>query len=50
MDTICKLSDYAKRIGSDIRFMGVPKTIDNDLMHTTITRRATARRQSISAW
>ncbi len=34
MDTICKLSDYAKRIGSDIRFMGVPKTIDNDLMHT----------------
>ena len=37
MDTICKLSDYAKRIGSDIRFMGVPKTIDNDLMHTDHT-------------
>lgn len=34
MDTICKLSDYAKRIGSDIRFMGVPKTIDNDLIGT----------------
>lgn len=37
MDTICKLSDYAKHIGSDIRFMGVPKTIDNDLMHTDHT-------------
>ena len=37
MDTICKLSDYAERIGSDIRFMGVPKTIDNDLMHTDHT-------------
>ncbi len=37
MDTICKLSDYAKAIGSDIRFMGVPKTIDNDLMVTDHT-------------
>ena len=37
MDTLCKLSDYAKRIGSDIRFMGVPKTIDNDLMCTDHT-------------
>ena len=37
MDTICKLSDYAKQIGSDIRFMGVPKTIDNDLMITDHT-------------
>ena len=37
MDTICKLSDYAKSIGSDIRFMGVPKTIDNDLMVTDHT-------------
>lgn len=37
MDTICKLSDYAKTIGSDIRFMGVPKTIDNDLMVTDHT-------------
>ena len=34
MDTICKLSDYAKQIGSDIRFVGVPKTIDNDLFGT----------------
>ena len=37
MDTICKLSDYAKQIGSDICFMGVPKTIDNDLMVTDHT-------------
>ena len=37
MDTICKLSDYARQIGSDIRFMGVPKTIDNDLMMTDHT-------------
>lgn len=37
MDTICKLSDYAKMIGSDIKFMGVPKTIDNDLMMTDHT-------------
>ena len=32
MDTIGKLADYGARIDSDIRFMGVPKTIDNDLM------------------
>ena len=31
MDTIKKLSDYALLNGSQIRFMGVPKTIDNDL-------------------
>lgn len=37
MDTICKLSEYGRRIGSDIRFMGVPKTIDNDLMLTDHT-------------
>ena len=37
MDTICKLSDYARQIGSDIRFVGVPKTIDNDLMGTDHT-------------
>lgn len=37
MDTICKLSDYAKQIGSTIKFMGVPKTIDNDLMVTDHT-------------
>ncbi len=37
MDTICKLADYARTVGSDIRFMGVPKTIDNDLMVTDHT-------------
>ena len=37
MDTIGKLSEYAKTIGSDIRFVGVPKTIDNDLMVTDHT-------------
>ncbi len=37
MDTIKKLSDYANLIGSDIKFMGVPKTIDNDLAATDHT-------------
>ncbi len=37
MDTIQKLSAYAKGIGSDIRFVGVPKTIDNDLAATDHT-------------
>ncbi len=37
MDTISKLQDYGKTIGSDIRFMGVPKTIDNDLALTDHT-------------
>lgn len=37
MDTIMQLSHYAKSINSDIRFMGVPKTIDNDLAITDHT-------------
>ncbi len=37
MDTINKLSEYAKSIGSSIRFIGVPKTIDNDLAITDHT-------------
>lgn len=37
MDTIKKLSDYAILKGSDIRFIGVPKTIDNDLAATDHT-------------
>ena len=37
MDTVSKLSRYAQRIKSDIRFIGVPKTIDNDLVHTDHT-------------
>ena len=31
MDTSQKLADYGAYTGSEIRFMGVPKTIDNDL-------------------
>lgn len=37
MDTIKKLSDYAIVTGSDIRFVGCPKTIDNDLALTDHT-------------
>ncbi|MBO5426701.1 MAG: 6-phosphofructokinase [Lachnospiraceae bacterium] len=37
MDTVDKLSQYAASIGSDIRVMGVPKTIDNDLIETDHT-------------
>ena len=37
MDTISKLSAYGQRLGSEIRFIGVPKTIDNDLMMTDHT-------------
>ena len=37
MDTIGKLADYGNRVQSSIRFMGVPKTIDNDLMVTDHT-------------
>lgn len=37
MDTVSKLSCYAQTIGSDIRFIGVPKTIDNDLVETDHT-------------
>lgn len=31
MDTVDKLSSYGKSINSDIKFIGIPKTIDNDL-------------------
>ena len=37
MDTVLQLSRYASAINSDIRFMGVPKTIDNDLAVTDHT-------------
>lgn len=37
MDTIEKLSRYAKQINSGVRFVGVPKTIDNDLAITDHT-------------
>ena len=32
MDTVLKLSEYAAKIKSDIRIIGIPKTIDNDLL------------------
>lgn len=31
MDTVAKLSDYLKSVNSDIKVIGIPKTIDNDL-------------------
>lgn len=34
MDTVDKLSQYAKKINSDVRVIGCPKTIDNDLAIT----------------
>ena len=37
MDTIAKLSAYGFAHGSPIRFIGVPKTIDNDLVLTDHT-------------
>ena len=37
MDTVSKLSRYAASVGSDIRIIGEPKTIDNDLALTDHT-------------
>lgn len=37
MDTVSKLSRYAQKISSDIRVIGIPKTIDNDLIETDHT-------------
>ena len=37
MDTIAKLSKYAKLNNIDITFIGIPKTIDNDLKFTDHT-------------
>ena len=37
MDTVHKLSGYFAQVGCPIRVMGVPKTIDNDLMVTDHT-------------
>lgn len=37
MDTVDKLSAYGASIGSDIRVIGIPKTIDNDLCATDHT-------------
>ena len=37
MDTVMKLSEYGKTINSPVRIIGIPKTIDNDLMITDHT-------------
>ena len=37
MDTVYRLGEYAKTQNRDMVFMGVPKTIDNDLMGTDHT-------------
>ena len=37
MDTVDKLSRYAKNTESPVRFIGIPKTIDNDLVLTDHT-------------
>ena len=37
MDTVMRLSEYAKGHGKNVFFAGVPKTIDNDLMGTDHT-------------
>lgn len=37
MDTVSKLYRYAKKNERDIHFIGIPKTIDNDLVHTDHT-------------
>ncbi|MEQ8155896.1 MAG: 6-phosphofructokinase [Clostridiaceae bacterium] len=37
MDTTNKLTEYGKEYGIDIKFIGIPKTIDNDLMVTDHT-------------
>ncbi len=37
MDTVSKLSRYARLVKSEIRFIGIPKTIDNDLVLTDHT-------------
>ncbi|NLK70157.1 MAG: 6-phosphofructokinase [Clostridiales bacterium] len=37
MDTVCKLSRYMKENNIDIKVIGIPKTIDNDLMYTDHT-------------
>ena len=37
MDTTAKLNQYAVKYNIDIKFIGIPKTIDNDLMYTDHT-------------
>lgn len=37
MDTCVKVEAYCKEVGYDIRVIGIPKTVDNDLPHTDHT-------------
>ena len=37
MDTVSKLSRYAAKTDSDVKVIGIPKTIDNDLVETDHT-------------
>ncbi len=37
MDTVLKLNQYGESIGSDVKVIGIPKTIDNDLLITDHT-------------
>lgn len=37
MDTVMKLDDYCRAVGKDIKIIGIPKTIDNDLPVTDHT-------------
>lgn len=37
MDTVCKLSEYFEKNNIDVKVIGIPKTIDNDLMCTDHT-------------
>lgn len=37
MDTVAKLSDYFEKTGDEIKIIGIPKTIDNDLCETDHT-------------
>ncbi len=37
MDTVLKMSGYAREIGSSVKVIGLPKTIDNDLCGTDHT-------------
>lgn len=37
MDTCCKIHAYFKEIGFNCKVLGLPKTVDNDLVHTDHT-------------
>ena len=37
MDTVDKLNTYAKAVGKDVKIVGIPKTIDNDIEGTEMS-------------